>query len=69
MNNLKKVYDLNNTTFFNFDLAAKISSCEINNLETEGDGRGEGGGGVLWIDVSTNLRSFIIIVQFNSFKY
>ena len=68
MNNLKKVYDLNNTTFFNFDLAAKRSSCEINNLETEGDGRG-GGGGVLMIDISTNLRSFIIIVQFNSFKY
>ena len=41
-----------------------FSTCSI-----EGDGRGEGGGGVLWIDISTNLRSFIIIVQFNSFKY
>ena len=40
-----------------------FSTCSI-----EGDGRG-GGGGVLMIDISTNLRSFIIIVQFNSFKY
>ena len=59
---LKKVNEINNITFYNFDLAAKRPYCEINNLETEGDGRGGGEGGVLMIDVSTNLRSFIIIV-------